>query len=72
MSDDHRTDLGHLDDDAEQAEPSSTEDGPAAAGDYDPAQGSPSGAPHPTGETFPDEAVSYDDPEHRPRAETQE
>ena len=33
--------LGRLDDEAEDAEPSSTTDGPAAEGDYDPAQGSP-------------------------------
>ena len=43
--------LGHLDDEAEAAEPSSDEaGGPAAAGEYDPAEGSPSSGPHPTGE----------------------
>ena len=48
-------------------------DGPAADGEYDPAQGSPTGdapAGHPTGETFPDEAVRYDEPEERPRSES--
>jgi hypothetical protein len=57
--------LGHLDDDQEAAEQSS-DDGAAARGEYDPAQGSPEGA-HPTGEGFPDEAVRYDDPESHPR-----
>lgn len=47
---------GRLDDAAEEAAESSTTDGPAAAGEYDPAQGSPGGA-HPTGETFPDEGA---------------
>ena len=55
---------GRLDDDAEEREPSSTSQGPAADGDYDPAQGSP-GQDHPTGEDFPAEATRYDDPEHR-------
>lgn len=55
---------GRVDDATEEQEPSSTTDGPAAAGRYDPAQGSPSGA-HPTGEDFPDEATRYDDPAHR-------
>lgn len=40
--------LGRLDDDAEAQEPSSTVDGPAAKGEYDPAQGSPHGGVHPT------------------------
>jgi hypothetical protein len=44
-----------------------TTDGAAAGGDYDPAEGSP-GTAHPTGEGFPDEAVSYDDPDERPRS----
>ncbi|WP_299055837.1 hypothetical protein [uncultured Nocardioides sp.] len=39
----------------------------SAAGEYDPAQGSP-GQAHPVGEDFPDEAVTFDDPEHRPRS----
>ena len=56
--------LGRLDDDAEEREPSSTTDGPAARGDYDPAQGSP-GADHPVGEDFPAEATRYDEPRHR-------
>ena len=38
--------LGRLDDEAEAQEPSSTKDGPAAEGEYDPAQGSPHGV-HP-------------------------
>jgi len=37
---------GRLDDAAEEREPSSTTDGPAAAGEYDPAQGSPDSGPH--------------------------
>jgi hypothetical protein len=56
--------LGRLDDEAEEHEPSSTTDGSAAEGVYDPAQGSPGGT-HPTGEDFPNEAVRYDDPERR-------
>ena len=56
--------LGHLDDDAEEQEPSSTTDGPAADGEYDPAQGSP-GQDHPTGEDFPHEATRFDDPDKR-------
>ena len=67
--------LGHLDDEAERHEPASTPaDGAAAAGDYDPAEGSPDagGSGHPVGEAFPEEAVSYDDPDERPRTDTQE
>lgn len=56
--------LGRLDDEQEEREPSSTTEGAAARGDYDPAEGSPGGT-HPTGESFPDEATRYDDPEHR-------
>lgn len=56
--------LGHLDDAEEDAEASSTTDGPAADGDYDPAQGSP-GQDHPVGEAFPAEATRYDDPQRR-------
>jgi hypothetical protein len=56
--------LGRMDDEAEEREPSSTTEGPAAEGVYDPAQGSPGGT-HPTGEDFPNEAVRYDDPERR-------
>ena len=55
--------LGRLDDEAEEQEPSSTTEGAAAEGDYDPAQGSP-GQDHPVGEGYPDEAVRYDDPDH--------
>lgn len=39
---------GRLDDAAEEAAPSSTTDGPAAEGEYDPQQGSPDSGPHPT------------------------
>ncbi len=46
---------GRLDDAAEDQEPSSTTDGPAAEGEYDPAQGPP-GQGHPVGEDYPDEA----------------
>jgi hypothetical protein len=45
MSEDQQH-LGRLDDAAEASEPSSTTDGPAAEGEYDPAQGSPHGV-HP-------------------------
>jgi len=62
--------LGRLDDDAEEQEPSSTTEGAAAEGDYDPAQGSP-GQDHPTGEDFPAEASRFDEPEHR-RPDTEE
>ncbi len=61
----HETEnVGRIDDAEEEREPTSTTDGAAADGDYDPAQGSPAGA-HPTGEDFPEEATRYDDPEHR-------
>ena len=39
---------GRLDDAAEEQEPSSTTDGPAAEGEYDPHQGSPDSGRHPT------------------------
>ncbi|UMG93745.1 hypothetical protein [Nocardioides sp. TF02-7] len=39
---------GRLDDDQERQETSSTTDGPAAAGEYDAAQGSPDSGTHPT------------------------
>ncbi len=64
MSSDSGENLGRLDDEAEEQEPSSTTDGPAAEGEYDPTQGSPGDA-HPTGEAFPDEAVRYDEDERR-------
>jgi hypothetical protein len=67
MTDSTQENLGRLDDEQEAAEPSSDE-GAAARGDYDPAQGSPGGG-HPTGEDFPDEAVRYDEPEQRPRTD---
>jgi hypothetical protein len=52
--------LGRLDDEAEQAEPSSTKDGPAAAGEYDPKQGSPGMAHPPTPPGFSEEITHYD------------
>lgn len=54
---------GHLDDAAEEAQESSTTEGAAAAGDYDPAQGSPGGG-HPVGETFPDESAKSGEEGH--------
>ena len=62
--------LGRLDDQAEAQEPSSTTEGAAAEGSYDPAQGSPAGE-HPVGEGYPDEAVRYGD-DQRPRSEQPE
>jgi len=56
--------LGRLDDEAEEQEASSTTEGAAAAGSYDPEQGSPSGE-HPVGEPYPDEATRYDEDERR-------
>jgi hypothetical protein len=38
--------LGRLDDEAEAQEPSSTTEGAAAEGEYDPAQGSPDSGTH--------------------------
>jgi hypothetical protein len=71
MSNDAPEGLGRLDDDAEEREPSDdAADGPAARGEYDPAEGSPRDE-HPVGEDFPDEAVRYDE-EERPRSETRE
>lgn len=55
MSSQDAENTGRLDDSAEEQEPSSTTDGPAAEGEYDPAQGSP-GQGHPVGEDYPDEA----------------
>ncbi len=55
MSNDTPEATGRLDDAAEDAQPSSTTEGAAAEGEYDPAQGSP-GPAHPVGEGFPDEA----------------
>ena len=55
MSSQDSENTGRLDDATEEQEESSTTDGPAADGEYDPAQGSPSGA-HPVGEAYPDEA----------------
>lgn len=70
MTADEPEQLGRLDDDAEEQEPSSTTEGAAAEGDYDPGQGSP-GQDHPTGEDFPAEASRFDEPEHR-RPDTEE
>ena len=70
MTDDSSESLGRLDDEQEASEPSSTTDGPAAEGELDPAQGSPGGG-HPTGQSFPDEAVRYDESD-RPRTEQQD
>lgn len=47
MTDQQPEHLGRLDDEAEAAEPSSTTDGAAAAGEYDPRQGSPDSGTHP-------------------------
>ena len=71
MTSDGQERLGRLDDAEEEREPSSTTDGPAARGEYDPAQGSP-GGDHPVGAAYPDEATRYDEPDERRRAETQE
>jgi hypothetical protein len=68
MTQDGSEQLGRLDDAQEAAEPSSTTEGAAARGDYDPAEGSP-GSSHPTGTDFPDEAVRYDEPGERRRSE---
>jgi hypothetical protein len=46
MSDYEPKHLGKLDDDAEEQEQSDTTDGAAAAGEYDPHQGSPDSGPH--------------------------
>jgi hypothetical protein len=69
MTNDTPENLGRLDDEAEDREPSSERDGPAADGEFDPAQGSPAGG-HPVGEDFPNEGVRYDEP-GRPRASEQ-
>jgi hypothetical protein len=68
MTQDGSEQLGRLDDEQEAAEPSSTTDGAAARGEYDPAEGS-AGPSHPVGEDYPDEAVRYDDPDQRPRSD---
>jgi hypothetical protein len=68
MTQDGSEQLGRLDDEQEAAEPSSTTDGAAARGEYDPSEGS-AGSGHPVGEDYPDEAVRYDDPEQRPRSD---
>lgn len=70
MTNDSGENLGRLDDEQEEREPSSTTDGPAAEGEFDPSQGSPGGG-HPTGQDFPDEGVRYGEP-GRPRTPKQE
>ena len=57
---------GHLTDEERDREPSSTTEGAAAEGEYDPAEGSP-GNQHPTGEGYPHEAVRFDDPDRPDR-----
>jgi len=47
MTEQQPENFGRLDDEAEEQEPSSTTDGPAADGEYDPAQGSPDSGTHP-------------------------
>lgn len=60
-TDDANADLaGRVDDAEEEQAESSTTDGPAAEGDYDPAQGSPAGAAHPVAEDFPQEDPRHD------------
>lgn len=61
MSDEN---LGHLTDEQEQQE-TSNEDGKAAAGEYDPKQGSPDSGEHPVGEAYPEEVTRYDEPESK-------
>jgi hypothetical protein len=53
MTDEQPERLGRLDDEAEEQEESSTVDGPAAAGEYDPAQGSPHNGAHPVAHESP-------------------
>lgn len=67
MTQDESEQTGRLDDEQEAAEQTSTTEGAAAEGEYDPAEGSP-GSAHPVGEDFPDEAVRYDEPDERPRS----
>ena len=64
MTEQPNDEMGRLDDEQEERAESDTTDGAAAAGEYDPAQGSPEGG-HPVGEAFPAEATRYDDPQHR-------
>jgi hypothetical protein len=47
MDDEGNEGLGRLSDEEEDREESSTTDGPAADGEYDPAQGSPGDTAHP-------------------------
>jgi hypothetical protein len=57
MSDQER--LGRLDDEEEAAEQPSKTDGPSAAGEYDPAEGSP-GSPHPAPQEETEAVTRYD------------
>lgn len=51
--------LGRLDDEQEAAEQPSKTDGPSAAGEYDPAEGSP-GRPHPVPDEDAEQVTRYD------------
>ncbi len=62
MSEQDSEPTGRIDDEQEVAADSSTTDGPAAEGDYDPAQGSPDTGPHPVADDYPDEKKGYDEP----------
>lgn len=61
MTDQDPETTGRVDDETEVAADSDTTDGPAADGEYDPAQGSPDGSPHPVADDYPDEKKGYDD-----------
>ncbi|HET7683917.1 MAG TPA: hypothetical protein VFK34_09660 [Marmoricola sp.] len=63
MGNDNHEQLGEVDEAEEAAEPSSTTEGPAAEGDYDPTQGSPDSGAHPVGQEYPDEATGTGDDE---------
>jgi hypothetical protein len=65
MSTEGQDALGRLDDEAEEREPSSTTDGPAAEGRDDPTQGSPGSHAHPVADSHPDEVTRYDAPTSR-------
>ncbi len=64
MNDSTHENLGRLDDEDEAAEQSSDE-GAAASGEYDPAQGSP-GGPHPSAKDHPRPEVTAEEAERRP------
>jgi hypothetical protein len=63
MGNNNREQLGEVDDAEEAAEPSSTTEGAAAEGEYDPAQGSPDSGAHAVGQEYPDEATGTGDDE---------